>query len=234
MILEVRNISVSYGGIRAITDVSMEIGEGEIVSIIGANGAGKSTMLRTISGLLKPDTGSIFLENREITGLPPHKIAALGIAHVPEGRGIFYNLTVMENLELASSARSHKGDLNADMEQVFQLFPRLAERRKQLAGTLSGGEQQMLAIGRGLIMRGKVMLLDEPSMGLAPNLVDMVFQIITQLNDDGATILLVEQNAHKAVKVAHRVYALKTGAIAFSGSPDHEDLENILHSAYLT
>ena len=234
MILEIRDISVSYGAIRALTDVSLEVGAGEIVSIIGANGAGKSTLLRTISGLLRPDSGDIFLEGREITGLPPHKIAAMGVSHVPEGRGIFHNLTVMENLELATVARREKDNLDADLERVFQLFPRLAERRKQLAGTLSGGEQQMLAMGRGLVMRGKVMLLDEPSMGLAPNLVEMIFQIIVQLNRDGATILLVEQNAHKAVKVAHRVYAFKTGSIAFSGPPDHEDLENILHSTYLT
>jgi len=234
MILEVKNISVYYGGIRALTDVSLEVAEGEIVSIIGANGAGKSTLLRTISGLLQPETGSILLEGQEIAGLPPHRIACMGISHVPEGRGIFHNMTVMENLELATSARREKGDLNADMERVFQLFPRLAERRKQLSGTLSGGEQQMLALGRGLIMRGKVMLLDEPSMGLAPNLVDMIFQVITQLNGDGATIVLVEQNAHKAIRVAQRVYALKTGTIAFSGPPDHKDLENILHSAYLT
>jgi len=193
-------------------------------------------MLRTISGLLKPDAGSIFLEGNEITGLPPHQIAARGISHVPEGRGIFYNLTVMENLEIAASAREKHGKktLNADMERVFQLFPRLAERKKQLAGTLSGGEQQMLAMGRGLIMQGKVMLLDEPSMGLAPNLVGMIFQVIDQLNNDGATILLVEQNAHRAIKVAHRVYALKTGTVAFSGPPDHEDMKDILHSAYLT
>jgi len=234
MILEVKNISVYYGGIRALTDVSLEVAEGEIVSIIGANGAGNSTLLRTISGLLQPETGSILLEGQEIAGLPPHRIACMGISHVPEGRGIFHNMTVMENLELATSARREKGDLNADMERVFQLFPRLAERRKQLSGTLSGGEQQMLALGRGLIMRGKVMLLDEPSMGLAPNLVDMIFQVITQLNGDGATIVLVEQNAHKAIRVAQRVYALKTGTIAFSGPPDHKDLENILHSAYLT
>ena len=234
MILEIRDISVSYGGIRALTDVSLEVGKGEIVSIIGANGAGKSTMLRTISGLLKPDTGGIFLEDREITGLPPHQIAAMGISHIPEGRGIFHNMTVMENLELATSARRNKGDLAADLEQVFQIFPRLKERRKQQAGTLSGGEQQMLAMGRGLVMQGKVMLLDEPSMGLAPNLVGMIFHIIGHLNDNGATILLVEQNAHRAIKVAHRVYAFKTGSIAFSGPSDHEDLENILHSTYLT
>ena len=234
MILEIKDISVSYGVIPALTDVSLEVGAGEIVSIIGANGAGKSTLLRTISGLLRPDSGGIFLEDREITGLPPHQIAAMGISHVPEGRGIFQNLTVMENLEIATAARRTKDNLDADLDRVFQLFPRLAERRKQLAGTLSGGEQQMLAMGRGLVMQGKVMLLDEPSMGLAPNLVEMIFQIIVQLNRDGATILLVEQNAHKAVKVAHRVYALKTGSVAFSGPPDHEDLENILHSTYLT
>ena len=234
MILEVRNISVNYGGIRALTGVSLGVGKGEIVSIIGANGAGKSTMLRTISGLLRPHVGNILLEGKEIVGMPPHKIAAMGISHVPEGRGIFYNLTVTENLALATTTRRKRDDLHADLEEVFHLFPRLAERRKQLAGTLSGGEQQMLALSRGLIMRGKVMLLDEPSMGLAPNLVEMIFQVIGQLNKDGATILLVEQNAHKAVKVAHRVYALKTGTIAFSGPSNHEDLENILHSAYLT
>lgn len=234
MILEVRNISVSYGAISALTDVSLEVGEGEIVSIIGANGAGKSTMLRTISGLLKPDSGDILLEGQKVTGLPPHRIAAMGISHVPEGRGVFHNLTVMENIDLATSARNSKDNLYADLERIFQLFPRLAERKKQLAGTLSGGEQQMLAMGRGLIMQGKVILLDEPSMGLAPNLVEMIFQIIAQLNRDGATILLVEQNAHKAVKIAHRVYALKTGSIAFSGPPDHRDLESILHSTYLT
>jgi branched-chain amino acid transport system ATP-binding protein len=234
MILEVKDLSVSYGGIRALTDVSLEIGAGEIVSIIGANGAGKSTLLRTISGLLKPDSGSIILQGKDITGMPSHQIAAMGVSHVPEGRGIFYNLTVMENLEIANSARKEKAGFVSDLERVFQLFPRLAERKKQLAGTLSGGEQQMLAMGRGLIMRGQVMLLDEPSMGLAPNLVDMIFRVISQLNSDGATILLVEQNAHKAVKVAHRVYALKTGVIAFSGTPDHPDLDNILHSAYLT
>lgn len=234
MILEVKNISVNYGGIRALTDVSLEVAEGEIVSIIGANGAGKSTLLRTISGLLRPETGSILLEGQEITGLPPHRIACMGISHVPEGRGIFHNMTVMENLELATSARMEKGDLNADLERVFQLFPRLAERRKQLSGTLSGGEQQMLALGRGLIMRGKVMLLDEPSMGLAPNLVDMIFQVITQLNSDGATIVLVEQNAHKAIKVAQRVYALKTGTVAFCCPSDHEDLDKMLLNIYLT
>ena len=234
MILEVKNISVSYGGIRALAGVSLGVGKGEIVSIIGANGAGKSTLLRTISGLLRPDVGSIILEGKEIVGMPPHRIAAMGISHVPEGRGIFYNLTVIENLSLATTTRRKRGDLHADLGEVFHLFPRLAERRKQLAGTLSGGEQQMLALSRGLIMRGKVMLLDEPSMGLAPNLVEMIFRVIGQLNKDGATILLVEQNAHKAIRIAHSVYVLKTGSVAFSGPPDHEDLENILHSAYLT
>ena len=234
MILEVKSISVNYGGIRALTGVSLGVGKGEIVSIIGANGAGKSTMLRTISGLLRPHVGNILLEGKEIVGMPPHRIAAMGISHVPEGRGIFHNLTVIENLALATTTRRKKGDLHADFEEVFHLFPRLAERRKQLAGTLSGGEQQMLALSRGLIMRGKVMLLDEPSMGLAPNLVEMIFRVIGQLNKDGATILLVEQNAHKAIRIAHRVYVLKTGTVAFSGPSDHEDLENILHSAYLT
>ena len=234
MILEVKDLSVSYGGIRALSNVSISVGKGEIVSIIGANGAGKSTMMRTISGLIKPDSGSIIFDGQEIVGMPPHKIAEMGISHVPEGRGIFYNLTVMENLQIATSALKHKKNIKSEFDKVFQLFPRLAERKKQLAGTLSGGEQQMLAMGRGLIMQGKVMLLDEPSMGLAPNLVDMIFQVISQINRDGTTILLVEQNAYKAIKVANRVYALKTGTIAFSGTPDNEELQNILHSAYLT
>jgi branched-chain amino acid transport system ATP-binding protein len=234
MILEVKDLSVSYGGIRALSNVNISVGEGEIISIIGANGAGKSTLLRTISGLIKPNSGSINFNGTEITGIPPHKIASMGISHVPEGRGIFQNLTVMENLHLATSSWKIKGDFNAQLDRVFKLFPRLSERKKQLAGTLSGGEQQMLAMGRGLIMQGKVMLLDEPSMGLAPNLVEMIFQVIRQIHDDGTTILLVEQNAHKAVAIADSVYALKTGTIAFSGTPDHHDLQNILHSAYLT
>lgn len=234
MILEVKDLSVSYGGIRALSNVNISVGEGEIISIIGANGAGKSTLLRTISGLIKPNSGSINFNGTEITGIPPHKIASMGISHVPEGRGIFQNLTVMENLHLATSSWKTKGDFNVQLDRVFKLFPRLSERKKQLAGTLSGGEQQMLAMGRGLIMQGKVMLLDEPSMGLAPNLVEMIFQVIRQIHDDGTTILLVEQNAHKAVAIADSVYALKTGTIAFSGTPDHHDLQNILHSAYLT
>jgi branched-chain amino acid transport system ATP-binding protein len=234
MIIEVKDLSVRYGGICALTNVSIEVGKGEIVSIIGANGAGKSTMMKTISGLLKPESGNIIFDGQEITGMPPHKIAKMGISHVPEGRGIFYNLTVMENLQLATSVWKAKRNLKDEFDRVFQLFPRLAERKKQLAGTLSGGEQQMLSMGRGLIMHGKVMLLDEPSMGLAPNLVEMIFQVISQINKDGITILLVEQNAHKAIKIANRVYALKTGTIAFSGTPDHEELQNILHSAYLT
>ncbi|MGB9596208.1 MAG: ABC transporter ATP-binding protein [Candidatus Poribacteria bacterium] len=234
MIIEVKDLSVSYGGIRALTDVSISVNKGEIVSIIGANGAGKSTLMRTISGLVKPDSGSIIFDGKEIVGMPPHKIAELGISHVPEGRGIFYNLTVMENLQLATSVLKSKKNSKDKFDKVFQLFPRLAERKKQLAGTLSGGEQQMLAMGRGLIMQGKVMLLDEPSMGLAPNLVDMIFQVISQINRDGTTILLVEQNAHKAIKIANRVYALKTGMIAFNGLPNDEELQNILHSAYLT
>lgn len=234
MILEVEDISVNYGGIRALTNVSLKVKKGEIVSLIGANGAGKSTMLKTISGLLKPVSGSILLEGQNIVGIPPHRIATMGISHVPEGRGIFHKMTVMENLELATSARNGKSDLKASLDKVFGLFPRLAERRKQLAGTLSGGEQQMLALGRGLVMQGKLMLLDEPSMGLAPNLVDMIFQVISQINSDGTTILLVEQNAYKAIRIAHSVYALKTGTIAFSGKPDDENLDEILHSAYLT
>ena len=234
MILQVDRLHVGYGGIRALHGVSFEVGKGEIVSIIGANGAGKSTTLRTISGLIRPEEGSIFFDGQAITGWPPHRIARLGISHVPEGRGIFSNLTVMENLEVAADVmRRSKGHLKADLERVTTLFPRLAERRKQQAGTLSGGEQQMLAIGRALMMRGKLLLLDEPSMGLAPNLVEMIFETIVKLNEDGSTILLVEQNDHKAIQIAHRVYALKTGQVAFSGTPEHHDIDDILHSAYL-
>ena len=234
MILQVDRLHVGYGGIRALHGVSFEVEEGEIVSIIGANGAGKSTTLQTISGLIRPEEGSIFFDGQEITEWPPHQIARLGISHVPEGRGIFSNLTVMENLEVAADVmKRSKQHLKADLERVSTLFPRLAERRKQQAGTLSGGEQQMLAIGRALMMRGKLLLLDEPSMGLAPNLVEMIFETIVKLNEDGSTILLVEQNAHKAIQIAHRVYALKTGQIAFSGTPEHHDIDDILHSAYL-
>ncbi len=233
MILQVNNLHVSYGGIKALSNVSISVDKGEIVSIIGANGAGKSTLLRTISGLIKPDYGNIIFDGQDITNVPPHKIASMGISHVPEGRGIFYNLTVLENLQIATSASKTKS-AGTEFERVFALFPRLAERKKQLAGTLSGGEQQMLAIGRSLVMGGKVMLLDEPSMGLAPNLVEMIFQVIQQINNQGVTIVLVEQNAHKAVKIANKVYAIKTGSIIFSGPPNHEDLRNILHSAYLT
>ena len=234
MILQVDRLHVGYGGIRALHGVSFEVEEGEIVSLIGANGAGKSTTLRTISGLIRPEEGSIFFDGQAITGWPPHRIAGLGISHVPEGRGIFSNLTVMENLEVAADVmKRSKQHLKADFERVSTLFPRLAERRKQLAGTLSGGEQQMLAIGRALMMRGKLLLLDEPSMGLAPNLVEMIFETIVKLNEEGSTILLVEQNAHKAIQIAHRVYALKTGQIVFSGTPEHHDIDDILHSAYL-
>lgn len=233
MILQVNNLHVSYGGIKALSNVTIAVDKGEIVSIIGANGAGKSTLLRTISGLIKPDYGNIIFDGQDITNVPPHKIASMGISHVPEGRGIFYNLTVLENLQLAESVRKTKST-DVDFEKIFSLFPRLAERRKQLAGTLSGGEQQMLAIGRSLMMGGRIMLLDEPSMGLAPNLVEMIFQVISQINNQGVTIVLVEQNAHKAVKIASKVYAIKTGSVIFSGSPNHEDLKNILHSAYLT
>ncbi len=233
MILEIQDLCVSYGGIRALHGISLGIEEGEIVSVIGANGAGKSTTLRAISGLIRPESGDIRLDGQSLIGLPPHAIARLGVSHVPEGRGIFYNLSVMENLELATTAQTRKRKVRHLFEHVFELFPRLAERRKQLAGTLSGGEQQMLAIGRGLIMGGKIMLLDEPSMGLAPNLVTMIFETILRLNREGMTILLVEQNAYKAASIAHRVYALKTGEIIFSGSTEQEDLDEILHNVYL-
>jgi len=215
--LKIHNLEVSYGPIRALKGISFEVKEGEIVTLIGANGAGKSTTLRTISNLLKPQGGSITFLNEDLLSVPAYDLVKLGIAHVPEGRIIFGPLTVQENLELAAWGRRDKIAIQEDLNKVYDLFPLLKERKSQLGETLSGGEQQMLALGRGLMARAKLMLLDEPSMGLAPLLVQDIFRVIRQVNAEGTTILLVEQNAHMALEVAHRAYVLETGNIILEG-----------------
>ncbi len=215
-LLEVADLWVAYEGIAAVRGVSFAVGTGEIVTLIGANGAGKSTILRAISGMEPVSKGSIAFEGRDLLKLPAHLRAQGGIAHVPEGRGIFGNLTVQENLRLAAYARRDQG-IRHDREEVYGLFPRLGERRHQWGNTLSGGEQQMLAVGRALMSRGRLLLLDEPSMGLAPMLVREIFRVIQRINEHGVTILLVEQNAHMALEVAHRAYILETGEIALTG-----------------
>jgi branched-chain amino acid transport system ATP-binding protein len=216
-VLRVESIDVAYGEIRALKGVGLEVGRGEIVTLLGNNGAGKTTTLKTISGLLRPTQGSITLENESLVGVPPHAIVSRGVAHVPEGRRIFNRLTVRENLMMGAYLRSD-GGIATDLDRVFALFPRLAERIAQVAGTLSGGEQQMLAIGRALMASPRVLLLDEPSMGLAPVLVEQIFDTIIDINRQGMTILLVEQNAAMALSIAHRGYVLETGAIALAGT----------------
>lgn len=215
--LKVHNLEVSYGPIRALKGISFEVKEGEIVTLIGANGAGKSTTLRTISNLIKPKSGSITFLNEDLLSVPAYNLVKRGIIHVPEGRIIFGPLTVQENLELATWGRKDKIAIQEDLEKVYDLFPILKGRRHQLGETLSGGEQQMLALSRGLMARAKLMLLDEPSMGLAPLLVRDIFRVIKQVNKEGTTILLVEQNAHMALEVAHRTYVLETGNIILEG-----------------
>jgi branched-chain amino acid transport system ATP-binding protein len=216
-VLEVKEVSVAYGVIEALKGISFSVEEGEIVALIGANGAGKTTTLRTISGLLRAKKGQIFYKGREITKLPPYKIVELGLTQVPEGRRVFSRMTVLENLEMGAYVVRSRSELKAGLERVFERFPRLAERKNQLAGTLSGGEQQMLAMGRALMSRPELLLLDEPSMGLAPLLVREVFSIIQEINKTGTTILLVEQNAHMALSIAHRAYVLQTGEITLEG-----------------
>ncbi|MCR4434050.1 MAG: ABC transporter ATP-binding protein [bacterium] len=223
--LEIHDLHVSYGGIRALKGISFTVEPGKIVTIIGANGAGKSTTLRAISGLIPKQSGRIVLYGADITHTPAHKIVAMGVAHVPEGRRVFSTLTVMENLEIATYTRKNAGEFNESLDLVFSLFPRLKERRKQLAGTLSGGEQQMLAVARALMTRGKLMLLDEPSMGLAPVLVDEIFRTIKKINEMGTTILLVEQNARMALENSHYAYVLEVGNIVLEG-PSSEVREN--------
>lgn len=211
-LLSVSNLDVAYGNIRALRGIDLDVDKGEIVTLIGANGAGKTTTLRTISGLLKPRTGEVTYNGRNITGTKPHVITAMGVSHVPEGRGIFANLTVQDNLELGAYLRKDKIK-QSEYDRIFTLFPVLKERIKQSAGTLSGGEQQMLAISRALMSKPEVLLLDEPSLGLAPQMVQTIFRVIKEINAEGTTILLVEQNAHMALVTAHRGYVMETGRI---------------------
>lgn len=213
--LDISGISVFYGAIQALNNVTINVNQGEIVAIIGSNGAGKSTLLRTVSGLLRPRTGHIQFKGEELTQLPADQIVRRGISHSPEGRKIFTNMTVHENLQLGAFIRKD-AEIAKDMEEVLQYFPRLRERFKQNAGTLSGGEQQMLAIGRAMMSRPDILLLDEPSLGLAPNLVSQIFKIVLRLNEEGRTILIVEQNANRALEIAHRAYVLETGCIVLS------------------
>lgn len=233
MLLEVKGLSVAYGAIRALNDVGFYVNEGEIVTLIGSNGAGKSTMLRALSGIVPALSGTAMYRGTDLMKMPPHKIVAIGIAHVPEGRRIFPNLTVMENLQLATYARRDKESFARDFERVFQIFPRLEERTSQLAGTLSGGEQQMLALGRALMSNATLMLLDEPSMGLAPVLVDEIFEVIQEINRLGTTIVLVEQNAYVALEVAHRGYVLRNGEIVLSGAAEGLAADPEVRAVYL-
>lgn len=216
-ILEIRDLKVSYGSIQAIKGISFKVEKGEIVSLIGANGAGKTTTLRALSGLL-PSQGLISFKGRDLSALPPFQRTPLGISQSPEGRGVFPQMTVFENLEMGAYFRRDKDGIKKDLEHCFQLFPRLKERQKQLAGTLSGGEQQMVAISRALMARPEVLLLDEPSLGLAPMVVAQIFEIVQKVNSEGMTVLLVEQNARMALKISHRAYVLETGLITLSGS----------------
>ena len=230
--LEVRDLHVYYGKIHALKGISLQVAQGEIVALLGNNGAGKTTTLKTISGLLRPRSGEVRLEDRVIHDLPPHAIVARGVAHSPEGRKVFNRLTVTENLEMGAYLRRDAG-VREDMERVFALFSRLKERRLQVAGTLSGGEQQMLAIGRALMARPRILLLDEPSMGLAPILVEQIFETVVDINRQGTTILLVEQNAAIALSVAHRAYVLETGSIALQGGAAELSEHPEVQRAYL-
>ena len=240
--LKVNNIDVYYGAIHAIKDVSLEVPDGEIVTLIGSNGAGKSTTLHTISGLIKPKNGSIIFEDKDIAGMPAHKIVGMGLCQVPEGRHVFANMTVMENLELGAYLRSDKAGIEEDMKKIFDKFPRLLERKNQISGTLSGGEQsgtlsggeqQMLAMGRALMSRPRLLLLDEPSMGLAPLLVKEIFNIIKEINESGTTVLLVEQNANMALSIADKAYVLETGRIALAGTAQELASSEAVRKAYL-
>jgi branched-chain amino acid transport system ATP-binding protein len=217
-LLELHGLDVHYGAIHALRGISFRVGQGEIVTLIGANGAGKTTTLRAVSGMLRPTGGSIRYQGTEIAGFRPHRLVARGLCHAPEGRGIFPNLTVTENLKLGAFLRRDAAGIAEDMERGFTLFPRLKERALQMAGTLSGGEQQMLAIARALMARPRLMLLDEPSLGLAPTLVETIFSIVQEINKAGVTILLVEQNAHLALGIANHGYVLETGTVVQSGT----------------
>ena len=231
--LEVKDLHVFYGMIHAIKGVTFEVGEGEIIALIGANGAGKTTILHTISGLISPREGSIMFEGNELTRIPAHKVVSLGMAQVPEGRRVFAQMSVMQNLKMGAYTRNDKAELEQTLQAVFRRFPRLEERRNQPAGTLSGGEQQMLAMGRALMSHPKIILMDEPSMGLSPILVNEIFDIIRSVNEAGTTVLLVEQNAKKALNIANRAYVLETGRIVAGGDAKELMNDDAIRRAYL-
>ncbi len=231
--LEVKDLHVSYGGIKALRGVNIEVPDGKIVTLIGANGAGKSTMLRTISGLVKAERGSVLYNGKELLGMPINKILEEGIAQVPEGRRVFTNLSVLENLKIGAYLRKDKQEIQKDIEWVYGLFPRLQERSWQMAGTLSGGEQQMLAVGRALMSRPKLMMMDEPSLGLAPIVVKGIFEIIREINRQGVTVLLIEQNANMALKTADLAYVLETGEITLHGTGAELLTNEAVKRAYL-
>ncbi len=231
--LEVKDIEVFYGVIQAIKGISFEVNEGEVIALIGANGAGKTTTLHTITGLLQPKKGSIMFEEKDITKVPAHKIVSLGMAHVPEGRRVFGELTVYENLKMGAYTRKDKAEIQETLEMVYKRFPRLEERKNQLAGTLSGGEQQMLAMGRALMSHPKIIVMDEPSMGLSPIFVNEIFKIIQDVSKSGTTVLLVEQNAKKALSIADRAYVLETGKIVLEGDAKELMNNDSIKKAYL-
>lgn len=231
--LEIKNIQVYYGMIQAIKDVSFEVNEGEVIALIGANGAGKTTILHTITGLLAPKSGAVVFEGKDITKVPGHKIVSMGMAHVPEGRRVFANLTVLQNLKLGAYTRKDKQEIAETLEMIYKHFPRLEERKNQVAGTLSGGEQQMLAMGRALMSHPKIILMDEPSMGLSPIFVNEIFDIIKEVSKSGTTVLLVEQNAKKALSIADRAYVLETGKIVLEGNADDLMNDDSVKKAYL-
>ena len=231
--LEIKDLEVYYGMIQAIKGVSFDENEGEVIALIGANGAGKTTILHTITGLLSPKKGSVMFEGQDITKIPAHKIVSLGMAHVPEGRRVFAQMTVYQNLKMGAYTRSSKEEIEANLEKVYKRFPRLEERKNQLAGTLSGGEQQMLAMGRALMSNPKIILMDEPSMGLSPILVNEIFDIIQSVSASGTTVLLVEQNAKKALSIADRAYVLETGKIVMSGEASKLMNDDSIKKAYL-
>ena len=231
--LEVKDIEVYYGMIQAIQGVSFHVEEGEVIALIGANGAGKTTILHTVSGLLTPKKGSILFEGKELTKTPGHKIVSMGMAHVPEGRRVFAQLSVLQNLKMGAYTRKDKSEINATLEMVFKHFPRLKERQNQLAGTLSGGEQQMLAMGRALMSHPKIILMDEPSMGLSPIFVNEIFNIIEEVSKMGTTVLLVEQNAEMALSIADRAYVLESGRVVLTGTGKELAASDEIKKAYL-
>ncbi len=231
--LEVKGLQVHYGMIQAVKGIDFEVNKGEVIALIGANGAGKTTILHTVTGLIQASSGTVFFEGKDITKIPGHKIVSLGMAHVPEGRRVFAQLSVYENLLMGAYTRTSKQEIEETMEIVFSRFPRLKERRKQLAGTLSGGEQQMLAMGRALMSHPSIILMDEPSMGLSPIFVNEIFNIIKDVSDSGTTVLLVEQNAKKALSIADRAYVLETGNIVLSGDAKELMNNNEIKKAYL-